>query len=247
MTRLFLAGTIGVTICAVAPARADEIPKPAPAVAPGAVPEAAKPTGPATGSSTAELEPTLGKKGRLLLEETFDGETLSDGWTGKTGGLRVAEGVLHASMKSADGRLGLFNRVQPMQDAAVQVDFKFAGARGINISCNPSPGEVNKRGHLFSVMITERMWNITEHNDKSDPTSRSRATASAAERFQSGKWYTLLVENKGDEVVARVAGKEPLRASSKDFSAKKPGIEFRVSGRDGGEALFDNLRVWELK
>ena len=56
----------------------------------------------------------------------------------------------------------------------------------------------------------------------------------------------VIVESKGSEVVARIEGKEPLRASSKDFSVKKPGIEFRVSGRDGEEVQFDNLRVWEL-
>ncbi len=213
-----------------------------PAPAPAPVPEKPK----AAGSSATHLEPTLGKKGRLLLEETFDGDALAKGWTGKTGGLSVAGGVLHASMKSTDGRLGLFNREQPMQDATIQIDFKFAGARGINVSCNPSPGELNKHGHLFSVMITPRMWNITEHNDKSDPTSSSKALSSATANFESGKWYTLLIECKGGEVVARVEGKEPLRASSKDFSVKKPGIEFRVSGRDGDEVLFDNLRVWEL-
>lgn len=213
-----------------------------PAPAPAPIPEKSK----APGASPTYLEPTLGKKGRLLLEETFDGDALAKGWTGKTGGLSVAGGVLHASMKSADGRLGLFNREQPMQDAAIQIDFKFAGARGINLSCNPSPGELSKHGHLFSIMITPRMWNITEHNDKSDPTSMSKALASASVNFEPGKWYTLLVECKGGEVVARVEGKEPLRASSKDFRVKKPGLEFRVSGRDGDEVLFDNLRVWEL-
>src|SRR5712671_4607720 len=146
----------------------------------------------------ADLEPTLGKKGKLLLEEKFDGDTLPKGWTGKTGGLRVADGVLHAGQKKEDSRLGLFSREQPMQDAAIQVDFKFAGARGINVSCNPSPGEVRKHGHLFSVMITPRMWNITEHNDKSDPTSSSVALASAAASFVQGQWYQLLIETKGD-------------------------------------------------
>jgi hypothetical protein len=197
-------------------------------------------------ASAGDLEPTLGKKGRLLLEETFDGDALSKGWTGKTGGLSVSDGVLHASQKRDDGRLGLFSREQPMQNAAIQIDFKFIGARGINISCNPSAGELSKHGHLFSVMITAKMWNITEHNDKADPNSRSKALASAPERFEPGKWYTLLLETKGDDVVARVEGKEPLRAASKDFGVKKPGIEFRVAGRDGEEVVFDNLRVWEL-
>lgn len=217
----------------------EKAPPPAPSTTP-AKPGSAEP-------ATTGLQSTLGKRGALLLEETFDGSALASGWNGKTGGLSVSGGVLHASMKSADGRLGLFNRTVPMQNAAIAIDFQFAGARGINISCNPSPGELNKHGHLFSVMITPRMWNITEHNDKSDPSSTSQALTSAPASFVTGQWYHLLLETKGDHVIASIEGKEPLRASSKDFGVKKPGIEFRVSGRDGEEVLFDNLRVWELE
>jgi hypothetical protein len=96
-------------------------------------------------------------------------------------------------------------------------------------------------------MITQALWNITEHNDKADRNSQSKALASAAEKFEPGQWYTLLLETKGDDVVAQVEGKKPLRAASKDFHVKKPGIEFRVAGRDNEEVNFDNLRVWELK
>ena len=193
------------------------------------------------------LEPTLGAKGRLLLEEEFDGGALPKGWNLKSGGLRVAGGVLHASQTGDGGHLGLFNCDLPMQDAAIQVDFQFNGARGINVSANPSPGELNKKGHLFSVMIAPATWNITEHNDKADRNSSSEALASAPEQFEQGHWYTLQVEFKGGDVVAHVEGKKPLRAASKEFSVKKPGIEFRVSGKDTGEVIFDHLRVWELK
>ena len=198
--------------------------------------------GPAAG-----LEPILGTKGRLLLDEKFGGDTLPKGWNVKAGGLRVADGALRASQKRDAGSLGLFGCELPMQDAAIQVDFKFAGRGGMNISVNPSPGELSKHGHLFSVMIAPLMWNITEHNDKSDRASRSKALAFAPAKFARGQWHTLLVEFKGGDVVARVAGREPLRASSKDFGVRKPGIEFRVSGRDSAEISFDNLRVWELR
>jgi len=197
--------------------------------------------------AAGELEPILGKKGRLLLEEEFAGATLPKGWIVKAGKLRVADGTLRASQDREAGKLGLFSREQPMQDAVIQIDFKFDGARGINVSVNPSPGEITKHGHLYSVMISPRMWNITEHNDKSDRKSQSKALASARETFEQGRWYTLLIENKGGEVVARVEGKQPLRASSPDFKVKKPGLEFRVSGRDNDEVSFDNLKVWELE
>lgn len=198
-------------------------------------------------ASAADLEPTLGKKGMLLREEKFASEALPQGWSIKAGQLRVTDDALHATQTREAGRLCLFNCDLPMQDAVVQIDFKFDGARGLNISANPVPGAINKKGHLFSVMITQAFWNITEHNDKSDRNSQSVALATGRESFEQGKWFTLLLEFKGETVVAQVEGKKPLRASSKDFSAKKPGIEFRVSGRDGGDIVFDNLRVWELK
>jgi hypothetical protein len=91
------------------------------------------------------------------------------------------------------------------------------------------------------------MWNIAEHNDKNDRTSVSKVLVSAPERFEQGKWYTMLLENKGSDVLARIEGKKPLKATSKDFRVKKPGIEFRVLGGDEGRVAFDNLRVWELK
>jgi hypothetical protein len=197
--------------------------------------------------NAGETEPTLGSKGALLLEEHFDGEALPKGWTQKAGKLRVADGALHASQDRQAGRLGLFNCAVPMQDAVIQLDFKFEGCRGLNVSVNPSPGEVNKKGHLYSIMITPRLWNITEHNNKSDRSSESKALTSEAATFEQGKWYVLTIENKGGEVLARIEGKPTLRASSPDFRARKPGIEFRVLGRGNDEVSFDNLRVWELK
>jgi hypothetical protein len=192
------------------------------------------------------LDPTLGRKGRLLLNETFAGDTLPRGWNVKSGRVRVVNGELRTNQIKGE-RLCLFNCELPLQDMVIQIDFKFAGGRGINVSVNPSPGELKKRGHLYSVMITPRTWNITEHNDKSDRTSQSKVLTSAPETFAQGQWYTLLLENKGADVVARMEGKKPLRASSKDFRVKKPGIEFRVLGRDEAEVAFDNLRVWELE
>ena len=50
----------------------------------------------------AGLDPTLGTKGRLLLEEQFDGNTLPTAWTVKSGQLRVADGNLRASQKMGD-------------------------------------------------------------------------------------------------------------------------------------------------
>src|SRR5437879_333406 len=81
-------------------------------------------------AAAADLEPKLGTKAALLLEENFDASALPTGWTIKSGSVRVADGALRASQNKEAGRLCLFNCEQPMQDAAIQIDFKFDGARG---------------------------------------------------------------------------------------------------------------------
>lgn len=198
-------------------------------------------------SPAAQLEPKLGKPGALLLEEKFDGKEVPKGWNRNTGKLTVADGVLKASEVAADMHAAAFRRPLPLQDAAILVKFRFEGAKMFHVGFDPAPGELKKKGHLFSVILTATGWNITEHNDKDDPTSTNKALAKAAATFEQGRWYELLLEVKGDNVLAQIGGLEPLRATSKDFHVKKPGLVFRTGGKDTDEVQIDEVRVWELK
>jgi hypothetical protein len=198
-------------------------------------------------ASAAELQPTLGSKGKLLLEEKFDGNTVPKGWNKNTGKISVSDGVFHAGEIASEKHIGAFRKPLPMQDVAIQLDFKFEGGTALHVGFDPAPGELKKKGHLYSVVITPESWTITEHNDKANPQSKNVAHAKAATKFERGTWYTLLIENKGMEVVAHIPGKEPLRATAKDFHVKKPGLVFRAGGKDGTEVLLDNVKVWELK
>jgi hypothetical protein len=195
----------------------------------------------------AGVEPVLGKRGALLLEEKFDGAALPKGWVKNTGELAVRDGVLHASELPAQNHVGAFRKALPLQDALVQLEFKLEGATTLHLGFDPAPGQLKKQGHLFSVIITENAWTLTEHNDKADPASKNVVHAKGATSFPRGQWFTLLLEMKGNDVVARIEGKEPLRATAKDFHVKKPGLVFRAGGKAGQEVLIDNVKVWELK
>lgn len=181
------------------------------------------------------------------MEEKFDGKELPKNWNRNTGKLTVADGVLKASEVAADMHAAAFRRPLPLQDAAVLVKFRFAGAKMFHVGFDPAPGELKKKGHLFSVILSASGWAITEHNDKSDPKSTNKTLAKGTGTFEAGQWYELLLEMKGDEVVAQISGREALRASSKDFHVKKPGLVFRTSGKDTDELHLDGVRVWELK
>lgn len=194
----------------------------------------------------AGLEPTLGQKGKLLLEEKFEAAAVPAGWTKNTGHYAVADGTLRLSQLAADNHIGAFRKAVPLRDAVVQLDFKFAGATVFHLGFDPAPGELKKKGHLFALAITPAGWTLTENIDKADPKSKNVVLAKAATTFAPGQWFTLLLEMKGEQVVVHVAGKEPLRASAKDFKVKKPGLVFRAGGKDDQRVLLDNVKVWEL-
>jgi hypothetical protein len=193
-------------------------------------------------------EPTLGKKGKLLVEENFDAAKLPPNWNRNTGTLSVADGVLHAAELKADNHIGAFRRPVPIQDCAIQLDFRLEGARVFHVGFDPAPGELKKQGHLFALIITPTGWSINEQNNKADPASKPIVRAKAATTFARGEWYTLLLEMKGDTVVAHIDGRPSLKASAPDFRVKKPGLVFRVGGpAQTDEVLIDNVKVWTLE
>ncbi|SKA75416.1 hypothetical protein SAMN02745166_00019 [Prosthecobacter debontii] len=195
----------------------------------------------------ADLSPTLGQKSDLLLDESFSGEAVPKGWNANTGTLRVEDGQLLAGEKSSDQHIGAFRYRLPVQDCAVQMDFQLGSMRIINLGYDPAPSELKKKGHLFSVVVTPKSWSLIEHNDKANPESKTKVHATAKTDFDPDTTYTLLLECKGDEVVAQINGKEPLKAKAPDFHVKKPGLVFRMGGKDGDEVKLDNIKVWALE
>lgn len=194
----------------------------------------------------ADVTPTLGIKGKVLLEEKFESGAVPAGWNKNTGVIRAADGVLHLSELASEKHAGAFRKPLPLRDCAIQMDFRFEGATALHLGFDPAPGELKKKGHLFSVIINPASWNVTEHNDKANPQSKNVQLAKADAKFVKGQWYTLLLEVKGDNVAAQVGGQSSLKATSQDFHVKKPGLVFRVAGKDGQEVLLDNVSVWEL-
>lgn len=195
----------------------------------------------------ADVTPTLGKKGKELLSEKFEGNDIPKGWTINTGAMKIQEGALRLSELAADKHIGAYRKALPLQNMAIQLDIMFDGAKTFNLGFDPAPGELKKKGHLYAISIANGAWSIVENNDKSNPESKSIAHAKGNVKLESGKWYTLLLENKGEEVVATIAGQGSLKARASDFKAKKPGLVFRAGGPDTAGVLIDNLQVHELE
>lgn len=189
----------------------------------------------------------LGKPVKELLNEEFDGSDLHQNWKCNTGKMAIQEGALRLSELAADKHIGAFRYALPMQDMLVRLDFQFDGAKVFHLGFDPAPGQLPKKGHLYNVIITPSKWSLVENNDKANPDSKPKVHAQGKVALESKKWYTLTLENKGEELVATIRDIGTLQAKASDFKVKKPALVFRAGGDDTSAILIDNLTVTSLE
>lgn len=195
-------------------------------------------------------EPTLGKKGEKLLEESFDGDAFVHGWTVQTGDWKPVAGVMVGKEIPDDHHAAAARRLLPMQDGIYQLRFRLTGAaKAFHFGFDPARGELEKRGHLFSIIVTPTHAQLLKHIDKDRPKEDPNEVLAVAETaFKSGVWHTLLVEKKGNNVAAKIVSDSgdtsiSLAATHPTFHVKTPTMVFRCQG-DGVEV--DDIRVWKM-
>ncbi|MCB1090018.1 MAG: hypothetical protein KDL87_00700 [Verrucomicrobiae bacterium] len=202
-------------------------------------------------SAADELATTLTKRGELMLEEGFDGDTLVKGWLIQYGEWKPQGGVLRARELATDQHAAAARRLLAMQDGVYQLRFRFTGSapKGFHFGFDPAPGQLKKRGHLFSVMVSPTGAKLMKHVDKDQPKEDPNVLLAESETaIASEVWHHLLVEKKGDQVSARIQSEKgwaeiQLSASHPTFHVKTPTLVFRCLG-DGVEV--DDIRVWNV-
>lgn len=183
---------------------------------------------------------------QLIVEEDFAGSGLPEKWTVQNGAWSSADGVLTAAEIAEDNHAASARRVVETGDAVYQLKFKLSeGTKAFHFGFDPIRGALDKKGHLFSVIVMPEEWRIIKHVDKNKPKEDpNEILATTDQSFTPGQWYHLRVTTWGTTVKAIIEGIEPLTASHPTFSVRKPTLVFRVSG---GAVEVDELRVWEPK
>ena len=197
------------------------------------------------------LEPTISGKGEEMLSDDFSGAELGKGWRTQTGEWKAVDGVMRSKQIPADNHSAAARHLLPMQDGIYQMRFRLVDeGTSFHFGFDPAHGELKKRGHLFSVIVSKAKVTLMKHIDKDKPKEDpNEVLATAAHQFEAGKWHTLLVEKKGDDVVAQILpdgeSTKPivLKATHPTFHVKTPTLVFRCLG-DGVE--IDDLKAWKI-
>ena len=179
----------------------------------------------------------------VALEESFDRTELGKGWNSNTGEWKIVAGVLRGREIAAEKHSAATRRVLVTQNAVYELKFRFVDkGKAFHFGFDPARGELKKKGHLFSVIVTPESWKVLKHVDKNRREEDPNETLAAQKtEFKRDEWYSLRVTTWGNYVTAHIEGKEPLKVSHPTFGVKKPTLVFRCLG-DGIE--IDDIRVW---
>lgn len=179
----------------------------------------------------------------VAVKDSFDRKELGKEWHVNTGEWKIVDGVLQVREIPDDKHSAAARRIIETKNAVYELKFRLRGdSKAFHLGFDPASGELQKKGHLFSVIITPKSWKVMKHVDKNrrqeDP---NKTLAEQQTEFERDKWYTLRVTTWQKYVTARIEGKQPLKASHATFSVKKPTLVFRCLG-NGVE--IDDIHVW---
>lgn len=186
-----------------------------------------------------DISPTVAKPGKVMLSDSFDGETLGNKWAAAKGEWKIKDGAIVAKELKSDEHAAVLTCKVKNRDSIVRFSFKLDGStKGFNFSLN------HAKGHLFRVIVAPTGLTVRTDKDKKDKTIKSELIAQAKAKFEQDKWYTLQVEMVGDRVVAitdnglKVSGQHPR------LDTDKPNYRFVMRG----ETLsIDDLKIWAAK
>lgn len=174
---------------------------------------------------------------------SFDEPRRPANWGVNFGHWEPADGVLVCRQLAADQHAAASRWQVPMSDGIVALKLRLRGASAVHVGFDPAQGELDKRGHLYSLIVTPKNVSLKKHKDKADPRSQEETLATAGPTPEE-EWISVQLETRGDTVTARVGENLVLEATDPTFHVKKPAVVFRVIG---SEAHLDDVVVTVLK
>jgi hypothetical protein len=97
-------------------------------------------------------------------------------------------------------------------------------------------------GHNSRVVFTPDGFTTQKDLNKKDPADFPAVLGECAYPFEPGKWYTMLVEYHGPEMLARIDDTAFILGAHSYIDQERSTLGFPTRGNS---AAFDNVTVWE--
>jgi hypothetical protein len=193
-------------------------------------PKAAKPAEP------TDLKTLMTTRGEVLFQDLFQPDTFSSIWAVHGGDWNVVDGALRGGDRPGGGHHPQIARRLAMHDVVVQFRFRIDGASWMGFS-------FTDKEHVLRVMIGKEHFDLVKMSGIGGTTKGERLDRQAM-KWEPGRWYTMLIELRGSEVVAQIDNQWVLYGSSPGLDIDK-GTLLLING--GSHAWFDDLTIWKAE
>ncbi|MCA8988105.1 MAG: hypothetical protein KDA78_10710 [Planctomycetaceae bacterium] len=176
-------------------------------------------------------------------EARFDGPQRPEKWGVNFGHWEPEEGVLVCRQLEKDNHAAASRWQIPLTDAVISCRVKFEGASFFHIGFDPAPKTLDKKGHLYSLVLTPTGATIKKHRDKADEKSQDATLATVKFAKPLTDWQEIQLKLDGNSVQVLIEtpnGKHTMTATDDTFGVKKPAVVFRVGG---GDLKLDDVQI----
>jgi len=184
-------------------------------------------------------EPPLAKtlmttRGPVMFSDPFSAETFKSLWNTHGGDWTVVDGALRGGDTAGGGHHPQIAHGMKMKDVVVQCRFRIDGANWMGFSFGNSQ-------HVLRVMINKDAFEIVKMSGTGATTKGERLDRQTM-KWEKDRWYTMLIEWSGAEVIAQVDDQFVLYGNAESLNVDKGSI-LLING--GSHAWFDDLTLWE--
>jgi hypothetical protein len=187
-------------------------------------------------AKTTDMAPVMCKKGKLIFEDAFTKGEISKAWNKYKGNWQPDGDTIKVQEVAADAHHPAMSHNVGAKDVIVQAKFKFDGAKWMGLS-------LDNKEHVARCIITPTGFKVVKMSGIGG-TTKGVDVDERKFKFETGKWYTMLWEVRGSEMIARI---DDLTFCFGDG----PGVEtekLRFELISGGEwAGWDDVKVWEAE
>ncbi len=185
---------------------------------------------------SSTLTPTISMPGPLLFQDNFNEATLPRTWRDNKGNWTVETGAIRGTEIPAESHPALAVHDMALRDFIIELKFQLDGSDGLWLMINKAGPEHNCR-----ILIRPNLLGVYRTTGIG-PTTSNTALGTKRVTLDRKRWYTMLVEVVGNQMVAQLDNGDTARGTaSSGIDVDHTTLGLVV---DNGSALFDDVRVW---
>lgn len=183
-----------------------------------------------------DIKPALSPACVIVFQDDFSSGSLGKAWSIAKGDWQVTGGMVVGKEKAEDHHNAVLSLNRPNRNSVIQVSFKLDGASFFHLSYN------KEKAHLFRVMVLPTGISIMKDPVLVEPKQPSAVLAKSDKKFESGKWYTMLVEVQGSNVMVQTDNGVKLSGANPALDTGKVNYRFVTKGASLDLA---GIKIWQ--